>query len=209
MTGKVLLPEGKLYSLKPAYAEAVLRAGGEPRVVRWSDPRPDARDFDALLLCGGVDIAPDYFGEALLENSNVEIDAERDEFEFFIIKKFIELKKPIYGICRGIQLINVAFGGSLWQDMPSQCGLVHSSPDKDKTLWHDVLMTDGRVLSVNSYHHQGVKKLGNGLVCLGSAPDGTVEAIRHNELPVSAVQWHPERMGDSAFALLDEFNQEA
>ena len=208
MKGKVLLPEGRLYTLKPSYAESVLCSGGNPYVVRWSDRRPDAADFDSLLLCGGVDIAPEYFGEALLEGSNVEIDPERDEFELNIIKQFIALKKPVYGICRGIQIINVAFGGSLWQDMPSQLGLSHNSPDTGGTLWHDVLMADGRILSVNSYHHQAIKELGNGLVCLGKAPDGIVEAVRHRELPVSAVQWHPERMGDGAFGVLEELIQD-
>lgn len=204
MTGKVLLPEGKLYPLKPHYAESVQRCGGQPKVIRYSDPKPDVDDFDALLLCGGVDIDPKYFGQTPLEGANLEIDPDRDELELMLLEAFIERRKPVYGICRGIQVINVAFKGTLWQDLHAQCGLVHSHQDKDETMWHDVHMADGRVLSVNSFHHQAIKELGDGLFSLGNTADGIIEAIRHKSLPIGAVQWHPERMGDGAFAFLSK-----
>lgn len=201
--GKILLPEGRLYTLNPAYAEAVAGAGGEPAVVRFDAPKPGAQFYDALLLCGGVDIDPTYFGETPLENAGVEIDAERDAFELGLFRDFLALGKPVYGICRGIQLINVALGGSLWQDMPAQLGLTHSAP-KGETMWHDVLMADGTALSVNSYHHQCIRELGGGLEPLGRTEDGTVEAVRHTSLPIAAVQWHPERMGAEAFSILEK-----
>lgn len=204
LTGRVLLPEGELYPLKPEYADCVAHAGGVPVVVRCGGPLPRAADFDALLLCGGVDIDPSFYGQRPLPDARLEIDAARDALEFALLEAFIAAGKPVYGICRGIQLINAALGGLLWQDLPSQQNLVHSAPDAEPALYHDVFMEDGRVLNVNSLHHQGIRTLGRDLVCVGRSADGLAEAIRHATLPIGAVQWHPERMGHDAFSVLDE-----
>lgn len=155
-------------------------------------------EYDGLVLCGGSDIDPKYYGEDITDSVN--IDEKRDKAEFELFKKFVEAKKPILGICRGCQLINVAFGGSLYQDISN--ANEHSSFD-DYDLVHSVHATEKTFLSefygkefyVNSYHHQAIKDVGKDIEVIATAFDGlTVEAIKHKNLPIFAVQWHPERM---------------
>jgi len=150
-------------------------------------------DCGGLLLPGGGDIHPRLYGEEIDGSKN--IDEQRDERETALLAKFVSMKKPVLGICRGVQLINVFFGGSLYQDI------------QDHTCFEDGdrlhgSHTDSAILksiysgsfTVNSSHHQAVKKLGNGLRAVQWAEDGTVEAVCHETLPVFGVQWHPERL---------------
>ncbi len=202
---RILLPEGKAYKLNPLYAMGLAALGRTPLVTGVDDPQADPLAYDALLLCGGVDIDPARFGEPLLEGAPVEIDHARDDLELSLLAAFIGAGKPVLGICRGLQVINVGLGGTLWQDLPSQCGLVHSAPKGEEAMTHEVYMDSG-VLLVNSFHHQAVKELGYGLRCLGRAEDGVVEAIRHETLPIAAVQWHPERMEDGLSLLFTLLN---
>lgn len=120
---------------------------------------------------------------------------DRDAAELALLKRFSAAKKPILGICRGLQIINVAFGGTLIQDLPG-----HNAVNGMDRL-HNVCMTPsflqvlyGTTMLTNSAHHQAVDQLGQGLRAVQWAPDGTVEALCHTQLPIWAVQWHPERM---------------
>lgn len=157
--------------------------------VRFDRPE----DCAALLLPGGGDVHPRRYGEPVLGSDH--IDEERDARELELIALFKETGRPILGICRGIQVINVAFGGSLHQDIPGHA----ASPDGDachgtRTADPELKALYGERFTVNSAHHQSVARLGDGLRAVQWADDGTVEAVRHERLPVFGVQWHPERM---------------
>jgi len=168
------------------YVNALSALGAE---VYFSDPD----SCDALLLPGGDDIDPCHYGQ---ENcGSVGIDAERDRLEFEALDAFVKSGQPVLGICRGAQLINVAFGGSLFQDIPNHSRInnadrLHGSRTTDEKL----RSLYGEEFIINSSHHQAVDRLGEGLSAVQWADDGTVEAIRHESLPVFAVQWHPERL---------------
>jgi len=146
-----------------------------------------------LLLPGGADIHPGLYGQ---ENMvSLGIDTERDYLELKAFDFFKELNRPIFGICRGVQLINVALGGNLHQDIPGHSQIngadrLHMSYTDDKQLCR----LFGKSFLINSSHHQAVDRLGNGLRAVQWADDGTVEAIRHDTLPIFGVQWHPERL---------------
>lgn len=155
--------------------------------------------YDALVLCGGGDVNPAYYGEGM--NGSDEPEIERDKSEFALVKAYIEMKKPILGICRGHQVINVALGGTLIQHLDTADN--HRDPHSYNDLVHATKADpDGFVaklysteLFVNSAHHQAVKELGKGLKAVQfSCHDNTVEAIEHESLPIIGVQWHPERM---------------
>jgi len=178
-----------------------------------------AQALDGLVLQGGADISPLAYGEQPAKPEWVG-DAMRDRYEIDLVRAFTAAAKPVLGICRGAQLINVALGGSLHQDVPA-----HRSDEYDQHT-HEVRLEPGSGLArlygetgprrVVSIHHQAIKRLGRGLrVEARSEPDGLVEAIR-GEGPnyLCAVQWHPEFHGGRAGfldggALLDEFLQAA
>ena len=176
------------------YMDAVLAAGGEP-VLEYC-PSESADGYDGLILCGGNDIDPAYYGEGM--NGSVNIDHARDKAEFALVDVFLKAGKPILGICRGFQLLNVAFGGSLCQHLPNAG--VHTSGTSDDLV--HLVRADresiffklyGEEFSVNSWHHQAAKVIGKGLR-LAMTADGVVEGFEHETLPVIGVQWHPERM---------------
>jgi putative glutamine amidotransferase len=179
------------------YADAISGVGAEPTV---SLTETDFTCFDGLLLPGGDDIDPSFFGQ---ENNGSEgIDTELDKTQFAILKAFVETGKPVLGICRGHQVINVYFGGDLIQDLPN-ARTTHTRDEFDKDRAHATTAEPGTFLSklfgtqfsVNSSHHQGLGKLGNGLAAIQHSSDGVIECIVHDTLPVVGVQWHPERMG--------------
>jgi len=198
------------------YAAAVVAAGGEPvwleppAVLAAGDPKGMLATIDALLLAGGKDIDPRYYGESILPGAGIEIDAERDAAEMLITRAALAAEMPILGICRGIQTLNVAAGGSLHQDL-AVLGLdpaVHMQ-DKGRPSWepaHPVAaerdsrlssLLNGSRSEVNSFHHQAVKDVAPGFVVTARAPDGVIETIEHPDRPfVLGVQWHPERMVD-------------
>lgn len=156
----------------------------------------DPNDYDGLLLCGGGDIHPRYYGEEI--DGSVRIDTDRDEHELQLADDFIKAGKPVMGICRGCQLLNVYFGGSLIQHLETtdihkgETDLVHVvCADTDSFLCE----LYGKEFPINSIHHQAVGRLGEGLkIILRSKEDGVVEAFEHESLPVFALQFHPERM---------------
>ena len=176
------------------YAGAVNGAGGSAD-VRYLPPIDTG--YDGLILCGGSDIDPGYYQEPIA--GSVDIDSDRDKLEFALLKAYLEAGKPVMGVCRGFQLLNIFFGGSLHQDIP-EAG-VHTNKT-DHYLTHEVTAVAdsmigaiyGTQFPVNSAHHQAVKQLGKGLRPTAFWEDKYIEAFEHTSLPVFAVQWHPERM---------------
>jgi putative glutamine amidotransferase len=194
----------------PDYQESVRRAGGEPRVL---DPGVDRADevltwCRGLLLTGGVDIDPARYGEPR-HPSIAEIDSARDEYEVDLIGKAIAANVPVLAICRGMQVMNVACGGTLVQDIPSQVfgALEHVIKAPLAGVAHEVWvlrgsvvwtlmqekLKDGEALDVNSRHHQSVKRLADGFEPTATAPDGVIEGMeRPGARFCVGVQWHPE-----------------
>lgn len=165
--------------------------------------RDYAAYLDGLILQGGADVSPRAYGEEPLK-PQWSGDPVRDAYELELVHEFLEAGKPILGICRGMQLINVAFGGSLYQDIPTLLpeAIAHETPHYDRHRHAVVLEEDSWLQRWNgalpgrdvvSVHHQAVKRLGRDLVVEATAPDGVIEAIRHTGRTfVYGVQWHPE-----------------
>src|ERR1700716_3478749 len=194
------------------YRQSVLHVGGEPRVLDVSMPIEQAlAGIDGLLLTGGDDVAPSRYGETP-HPAVKEAEQGRDEFEIGLVTAARARQLAIFAICRGVQVLNVACGGTLVQDIPSQVAgaLPHSlnvPPHESYSLAHEVWLDKDTLLSklmgerlsdtdaceVNSRHHQAVKQAAPGLVVSATAPDGVIEAI---EDPAASfclgVQWHPE-----------------
>ena len=178
------------------YYYALCRLGTEPVTV--SEPS-DFSDFSGLLLPGGPDINPSRYHEEI--NGSENICDELDELQFAVLDSFVRAGKPVFGICRGHQLISVYFGLHLIQDLPSRNihaktpgtavdkrHLTHSVPG---SFIHELY---GNEFLTNSSHHQAAKEDGNGLKIAAVSEDGIIEAQYHKSLPVFSVQWHPERM---------------
>ena len=170
----------------PNYESALTAAGA---VVRFLG---EGADYDGLLLPGGGDIHPSRYGAAV-ENCQ-GVDQERDALELETFRQALEAGKPVFGICRGVQLLNVALGGTLHQHVEG-----HSKVDGVDGLHATraegfVEKIYGRRFMVNSAHHQALDRLGRGLRAVQWAEDGVVEAVEHRSLPIWGVQWHPERL---------------
>lgn len=175
------------------YRRAVEAAGG--RAVFAGASGPDAA-CGGLLLPGGGDLEPWRYGQPNTASRGLE--PERDAAELALLERFTAAGKPVLGICRGLQTINVFFGGTLVQDLPG-----HGTLDGADRL-HPVRTAPsflsgicGADAVVNSAHHQAADRLGQGLEAVQWAPDGVVEALSHRTLPVWGVQWHPERLAGS------------
>lgn len=173
------------------------------------------KDLDGLLLQGGTDVSPEAYGETALK-PEWGGDSIRDKYEIALIKEFISQRKPILGVCRGLQVLNVALGGTLYQDIPTQfkTRTNHRNWDIYESNVHDIkIETDSHFSriypklenkKVNSIHHQAIKKLAPLLeVEATSQPDGLIEAVRmKGDLFVVAVQWHPEFQKESDSTLI-------
>ncbi len=162
------------------------------------DAEVDPSGFDGLLLPGGGDLNPALYHRP--NRGSDPADDELDQLQMAALDAFVKAKKPVFGICRGHQLINVYFGGTLIQNLSqaathSRCGgpddKVHGVRTEAGSLLYELY---GENFSVNSAHHQGIEELGEGLVITQWADDGVIEAVEHASLPVFSVQWHPERM---------------
>lgn len=178
------------------YSEAIAAAGGIPLIPGdEASPEEMADLADALFLTGGEDVQASYYEG--VEAYCTDTDEWRDAFEMRLIPLFIERKKPIFGICRGMQMINIALGGTLHEDIAIRLGKTHLF-----AIPHDVVAEKGSVAErlfgrqfiVNSFHHQAVNRMGEGLHVTIRTEDEIPEGIEHESLPVFAVQWHPERM---------------
>ncbi len=188
------IPPGTRYQ---NYFDAVHGLGAEGVAV--TDAGVDAAAFDGLLLPGGVDVDPARYGQ---ENTACEeIDAALDVVQFSALDAFVRMKKPVFGVCRGHQIINVYFGGTLIQDLPqSPRHKWDEVTDEDRVHGSEAVPGSwlepiyGLSFPVNSAHHQAADRVGEGLIVDQYSDDGIVEAMHHAALPVYSVQWHPERM---------------
>ena len=202
------VPSDKLCN-NASYYQAVTAAGGLPVTCGDLDEETAAalaERCDGLLMTGGVDVDPHRYTEQISELSSYE--PRIDDINWFLLEAFRKAGKPIFGICRGLQVINVFFGGTLIQDIPTMCGLPETKhnmhrwdpPVPSSTHAHTASFTKGSLLyeilgkecGFNSFHHQAVKDVAPGLKVTGTADDGIVEGLEGEN--VFAVQWHPERM---------------
>ena len=197
---------------KNDYIRALIHAGfrREEIVVLPPGAKPEG-DFDGVVLGGGKDVDPARYGQATLAETNVEVDPDRDATDFDVFQKAQREDLPTLGICRGMQLVNVALGGTLYQDIPLErpSEIVHEVPGQDRERRdHKVQVKEGSrlseiaqmpVIEVNSRHHQAVARLASGLEFTAVAPDGLIEAFESRGPWLVAVQWHPENLvGDPA-----------
>src|SRR3990172_4146209 len=217
-------------TIPDAYAKAVEEAGGIPLIVPILGERENiasiARIAHGFIFSGGDDIHPRYYGEKPLLNLELSPD-ERTDFEIALFREAIGLQKPILGICLGAQLINVALGGSLYQDIPTQVSNplnhreIHQVSIEEGTLLYRIFTENNppappfikggqggitqrispnavNEIQVMSAHHQAVKTPGKGLTVCGLSPDGVIEAIEMTDYSfLAGVQWHPEREPDN------------
>ncbi len=190
------------------YITSIVKAGGIPVAIPVNIPHADLplliQKLDGLLLSGGEDVNPLIFGEQPQWGLG-EIDIYRDELEIELTKIAIEQKKPILGICRGLQVLNIVCGGGIIQDIPSQHKqsiqhrqkgprflLSHTVDMVEETLLHKII--GKTTMAVNSFHHQGISKLAPNLVANCHSTDGIIEGIEDKEGNILAVQWHPENL---------------
>ena len=199
----------QLFTLAEEYVDRVLRAGGFPIIL---PPAPGAaseaiRSVDGLVLTGGGDFSPACYTERD-EGVSADIDPDEDAWDLALTLAAREAALPFVGICRGLQALNLALGGTLHQDICGRANhpAIPDAPEEAVAFRHPVTIDANsrlaRVLgvterSVNSIHHQAVDRLGGGLAAVARAPDGTIEGLeyRDGEAWIAlAVQWHPERM---------------
>jgi putative glutamine amidotransferase len=198
----------------PDYVESVRLAGGDPWELSYANPVIEAvASCTGLLLTGGADVAPEHYGEAR-HATVTDVEAARDEYEIALIRAALAADLPVLAICRGLQVMNVAAGGSLIQDIPSQVGTAvsHQLPHPKDAIAHDVSVVaasrlhdlmgaavNGGRLAVNSRHHQAVGRVAAGFVVTSAAPDGVIEALERPKARFCVgVQWHPENFVETA-----------
>lgn len=191
------------------YIDSVVRANGIPFIMPICEDENIIKKMiekvDGIIMTGGVDIHPFRFNEE--PNPKIgAISKERDDFDFLIMKYAFEMKKPIFGICRGIQLINVFFGGTLIQDINSQknTNILHSQTAAIDVATHKIKIKKdsiiynifGKTAEVNSFHHQAIDKLSKDFKITSTANDGIIESIEYKKKDafILGVQWHPECM---------------
>ena len=193
------------------YFKALLTAGARPEeidLVSAGAPDFNTEDYDGILLGGGEDVDPALYEEEK-KYENVKVNRKRDDFEFKLLDRARESQLPVFGICRGTQLINVKFGGTLYQDLQkdAEVDIDHKQTGSRADITHNVTLTEPESLlaesfqghcSVNSFHHQAIKRVGRGLKVTAYSEDGLVEAVEAaGEYPyLVAVQWHPEEIAD-------------
>ena len=200
-------------SLSTNYTEAVARAGGIPVIFPTvADSALAAalvKKVDGVIFSGGPDLDPSYYGETFW-NETVQVDTLRDISDLMLMRAALAAKKPIMAICRGEQLMNVVLGGSLYQDLPTQ---VDTLVKHGGGTWHRIGVEKGSVLyglfgqdslTVNSFHHQAVKKVAPGIRVTAHADNGIVEAYEYGDRLI-AFQFHPEGMARTDDAWLAPF----
>lgn len=213
------------YWMLPGYMKGIEAAGGIPVMLPLTTDieviTSLTHTFDGFLFTGGQDINPEIYGEKVDGVCGV-ICNERDEMERSLFKQVVEMDKPAFGICRGLQLFNALLGGTLYQDIPTQFVTNHTVCHQQKPPYHQPIhrvyiekrsqlyrMLEVESLEVNSYHHQGIKQLSSELLSVAKAEDGLVEAVfMPGKKFIFAVQWHPEfsyKEDVLNFKLFDEF----
>ncbi len=196
LIGMTIEIEDNSIKLRREYIERVEEHGGMVFLITPFH-RIDENDLSGIIIPGGGDIHPSYYGEEILfDNLNI-VNRMRTEFELELLQRLMKLKRPILGICYGMQLINVFMGGTLYQDIKRE---IPASIDHNKG--HHVHIKENRfikkgIIRVNSSHHQSIKSPGKGIDVIGTSEDGVIEAITHIDYPyLLGLQWHPERMND-------------
>lgn len=210
---------------RPGYLSALKAVGAVPVVLPLKVSEEDLKQLsealDGFLFTGGPDVHPFVFGEETQARCG-NVSPERDEMELTLLPLVMEQKKPVLGICRGIQLLNIAMGGDIWQDISTQVHrdfpIAHSQPFVYSSPSHTVRLTEGSRLArisgscelkVNSMHHQAVRTTAPCLTAVGYSPDNLVEALEMSDYPFFlGVQWHPEYLwerDDTAFRLFKGF----
>jgi len=192
------------YGVPENYVDSVRRAGGRPTLILPGDDTPPEElvgGFDALLLVGGGDAEPSRYGQAP-HGDIYGVESDRDAFEIDLLQAADRGNVPTLAICRGMQVMNVAFGGTLIQHLPAHEGYgAHGAPSGEDRISHDVKVEQGsrlagavqaEVMSCSSHHHQGVDRLGNGITATAWSDDGLVEGIERDGGWMVGVQWHPE-----------------
>lgn len=210
------------------YADAVVNSGGTPILLAPVSPQeaaPLLDRIDGLLLSGGGDIDPSFYGGSFHADMYM-IDSRRDEFEFALVRGTRERKMPVLAICRGLQVVNVALGGNLIEDIPAEVGSTDHAvrgPEvvdchQTVTLQADSLVAEAigaTEVCVNSIHHQAVRDVAPGLRPVGWTADGVVEVLDPDDhaWPLLAVQWHPEYLAvnhdEASRALFDTLVEQA
>lgn len=199
--------EKNSYWMLPGYMDAVLASGGVPIMLPFAEEDACIEELaemcDGFVFTGGQDVSPEIYGETV-KFDNVGCCKKRDALELALLEKALQQDKSILGVCRGVQFINAALGGTLYQDLPREISSPlehHQTPPYDVPI-HTVELTPGTPLytlsgkeeiAVNSYHHQAIKTLSPKLACMATASDGIMEAVYMlGKKFVFAVQWHPE-----------------
>lgn len=204
-----------------AYTSAIEKAGGYALLLPYTadGKRLEAAvcAVDGILIPGGLDVDPELYGETAMPCCK-EHHRDMDLFQIDLIDMAIRKNRPILGICRGLQIINVHHGGTLYQDL-DECftkQVSHSRLDSPGSAVHEVVLEEGcmmrklfgkAVLSVNSLHHQGIKRLGGGLAPAAVCTDGLVEGIEDGKNGIFAVQWHPEALMETEESSLLPFKK--
>ena len=209
--GMITAPNPKLlhgrHLINTSYVRAVIAAGGTPLLIPSDEDDGLAAEYlpllHGLLVPGGEDVTPALYGEDPLRQVTF-MNEEKDRMELALIRGAVDRGMPVFGICRGIQLLNVCFGGTLYQDLPAQYpGVLGHAQDMAirGQLTHRVDLAEGSLmerllgrepLSVNSYHHQAVRTPAPGFAVTATAADGVIEAVEDSRRNLYAVQWHPE-----------------
>ena len=209
--------EGKS-CLSDAYVQAVIKAGGTPVMIPFTSDKAALENIishiDGLILSGGGDVYAPLFGEELHPAVN-DYNIDRDQYDLVLVHSATERQMPVLGICRGLQVINIAFGGTLIQDIPSQVPdskIVHNQTEARDIATHPVRINPESKLYqivkqndlwVNSFHHQAVKTVAQGFNATAFSEDGIVEAIEsEEEKAILGVQWHPETMASAGNAVM-------
>ena len=196
------LNEENILAIKPEYIEYLEKNGMQPVILKYDDDNLDdlIKSCDGFIISGGDDLDPSFYGEANIASTPTL--KEIDLLDKRIVNYCVEFKKPLLGICRGMQAINVFLGGSLYQDIPNHKDRFH------EVVGMNPLFEDK--FSINSMHHQAIKDLAKGLKVIAiCAEDENIEAVMHEDLPIIGCQWHPEQMADSVSskALINKFKQ--
>ncbi len=193
-------------SVSRSYVDAVLKAGFMPVIIPNGCQQELLKEYvknsDIIFLTGGEDVNPEYY-HAQPSPYLGEVAGCRDTFEMALLKEAVAQKKPIFGTCRGLQIINVFFGGSLYQDIPTEyiSPIYHRQGNHFNERVHDIEIDENsrlykimgvKKMGVNTSHHQAIKDLAPGLRVSARATDGIIEAIEGDNYPVAAVQFHPE-----------------
>lgn len=208
-----------IHFIKQDYLQAIIAAQGIPVLlppVPIEDIEMQLDMIDGLMIIGGCDVNPLLYHENPLPLLG-ETDYPRDLYEIALIKKATQKNIPIFGVCRGLQVINVAFGGTLYQDLSyaPQKILLHSQKERRECASHTINIQENSFLYpifqdrgyVNSFHHQAIDRLGKGLKAVAYSEDQMIEAIEHISLPITAVQFHPEDMYKTDQKMQEIFNQ--